>query len=214
MPVERQAAHLIMNSILNDEVCEIVHGLTEAQVYATEGVEILIRAMDEHFLSNTESRLFNLWRAMRKHEKTEIMTWVQYIKQTKKVFRDLEKFGLNLGNKVVAIDMIEATELEACTILHIESIARNMHETHDLSIKNVEESIRRLRLDDNEQKVMEVAEVKATTEEQKVQENNEEAPWVKSKRFQRGGRYRRYQPGNRGSNQTSNLLTSLVQAQI
>ena len=46
---------------------------------------------------------------MGRHEKTDEMTWTQYIKQTKQVF------GLNLGDKVVAIAMIVAKELEAST---------------------------------------------------------------------------------------------------
>ncbi len=119
MPIERQASHLI----INEEVGEIVHELTDDQVYAADGVKTLMTALDEHFLSNAESRLFKFRRAMRKHEKTDSMTWPQYVKQMKQVFRDLERFGLNLGDKVVAIAMIEATELEASTKLHIESVA-------------------------------------------------------------------------------------------
>ena len=33
MPVERQAAHLIMNAIFDDEVFEVVHELTDDQVH-------------------------------------------------------------------------------------------------------------------------------------------------------------------------------------
>ena len=55
--------------------------------------------------SNAESRLFKLWRVMRKHEKTDGVTWTHYIKKTKKVFRDLDIFGLNRDDKVVAIAM-------------------------------------------------------------------------------------------------------------
>ncbi len=65
------------------------------------------------------------------------MTWTQYIKQTKQVFRDLDKFGLNLRDKVVAIAMIEATKLEASTKLYLENMARNLHMSRDLCTKNV-----------------------------------------------------------------------------
>ena len=202
MPAERQAAHLIMNAILDEEVSEIVHELSDQEVYAANGVENLIQTLDEYFLSNTESRLFKFWRAMRKHEKTESMTWTQYIKETKRVFKDLEKFGLNLGDKVVAIAMIEATELEASTQLHIESMARNLHPNHELNTKNVEESIRRLIMEDIEHKVMEVAEIKQAKEDNDESTNTgcEEALWMRSSRYQRGGRFRRNYSNVRGNN--------------
>ena len=112
-PADRQAAHIIMHGIIDEEVSRLAHELTDEQVNLAGGVDNLIRILDEHFLSNAESKLIKFWRARRKHEKTDEMTWTQYIKQTKQVFRDLDKFGLKLGDKVVAIAMIEAsTEAE------------------------------------------------------------------------------------------------------
>ncbi len=199
IPAERQAAHLIMHGIVDDQVSELAHELTDEQVNVAGGVDTLIRTLDEDFMSNAESRLFKFWRAMRKHEKTDDMTWTQYIKQTKQVFRDLDKFGLNLGDKVVAIAMREAAELEASIKLHLENMARSLHASRELCTKNVEESLKRLIMDDKEQKVMETTDTKTNTDEQKEQTENEEALWIRSSRFQRGGRYRRYQPSPHGS---------------
>ena len=49
MLIERQASHLIMTAIIDEEVGEIVHELTDDQVYAADGVNTLMRALDEHF---------------------------------------------------------------------------------------------------------------------------------------------------------------------
>ena len=57
------------------------------------------------------------------------MSWLQYIKQTKQVFPDLERFGLTIGGKVVAFAMLDATEIETGTKLNIESVARNKLDT-------------------------------------------------------------------------------------
>ena len=147
---------------------------------------------------------------MRKHEQTDSVTWPQYVKQMKQVIRDLERFGLNLGDKAVAIAMIEGTELEASTKLHIESVAGNSHPTHDLSTNNVEESLRRLIMDDKEQKVLEVVEVKQTEEDKQSENTGDEALWVRSSRFHRGARNRRYQGGNRGANANNNGQRGLI----
>ena len=80
-----------MSSIPDDEVCEIVHSLSDDQVNSDKEVQNLPQKKDEHFLSNAGSRLFNLWRAIGEHENTESMRWSQYIQQTKQIFRNFEK---------------------------------------------------------------------------------------------------------------------------
>ncbi len=58
----------------------------------------------------------------------------------------------------MSIAMIDATNLDSGTKLHIESVARNMNDSRELEIKNVEESVRRLIISDSEEKVLEVKE--------------------------------------------------------
>ena len=101
---------------------------------------------------------------------------------------------------------IEVTELEASGKLHIKSVARNLHETQDLSTKYKKEGITRLIKGDKDRKFLEVAEVKPTTEEQKEQESKfgEETLWIKPFSFHKGGRYRRNQSGNPGNTQSGN----------
>ncbi len=115
---------------------------------------------------------------MRKTEKSADMVWSQYLKQIKKVFRDLERFGLKFEEKVVSIAMIDATNLDSGTKLHIDSVARNMNDSKELEIKNVEESVRRLI-------ISKVLEVKESEEDQ-----DETTLWFKSNRFSGRGRNR------------------------
>ncbi len=54
------------------------------------------------------------------------------------MLRDLARFGLNFEEKGVSIAMIDATNLDSGTKLHIESVARYMNDSKELEIKNVE----------------------------------------------------------------------------
>ncbi len=66
MPADRQAAHVIRHGIVDEEVSELAHELSDEQVNAADGVGTLIRTLDEHFMSNAESQLIKFWRTMRK----------------------------------------------------------------------------------------------------------------------------------------------------
>ncbi len=56
-------------------------------------------------------------------------------------------------------------------------------------------------MDDKEQKVIAVTDtIKNDEQKEQVDNPHEEALWIRSSRFQRGGRYRRYQSNNRGGN--------------
>ena len=149
VPARRRAAHLIMHCIRNPDVAETVHAMTDANINCEEGIHNLMETLDEYFLSNSKSKLFNLWRQMRKWEKTPDITWDQYLKKQKKIFRDLEKYGLKLDDKITCVAMIDGTNLDQNTKLHIESVARNQSEDKKLHPKFVDEAIRRMVSDES-----------------------------------------------------------------
>ncbi len=52
---------------------------------------------------------------MRKCEKTESMSWKECLRKIQQAFRDLENFGIKFEDKVVGIEMIDGTNLDAGT---------------------------------------------------------------------------------------------------
>ncbi len=191
VPKEIQGTHIMGNCLMDDEVSDIAHALEDDEIVGDQGLENLIKKLDDHFLTHGDSKLIQLWGIMRKTEKSAAMVWSQYLKQIKKVFRDLDRFGLKFEEKVVGIAMIEATSLDSSTRLHIESVARNMNESKELEVRNVEESIRRLIISDSEEKVLEVKECE--------EEQDETALWFKSGRYPGRGRNRSTGSIRRGS---------------
>ena len=135
IPSRRRAAHLIMHCILYPDVAETLHAMTDANINCEEGIHNLMETLDEYFLANSESKLFNLWRQMRKLEKTPDITWDQYLKRRKKIFRELEKYGLKLDDKTTWVAMIDGTNLDQNTKLHIESVTRNQSDDKNLHPK-------------------------------------------------------------------------------
>ncbi len=107
-----------MHCILDPDVAQTVHAMTDANINCEEGIHNLMETLNEYFLAKSESKLFNLWRQMRKLKKTpDIITWDQYLKRQKKFFRELEKYGLKLDDKITCVAMIDGTNLDQNTKL-------------------------------------------------------------------------------------------------
>ncbi len=99
VPKEIHGTHIMANCLTDDEVSDIAHALEDYQIAGDQGLENLIKKLDDHFLTNGDSNVIQLWRAMRKTEKSADMIWSQYLKQIKKVFRDLARVGLHFEEK-------------------------------------------------------------------------------------------------------------------
>ena len=181
VPKEIHGTHITANCLMDDD-SDIAHALEDDQIVGDQGLENLIKKLDDHFLTHGDSKLIQLWGIMRRTEKSASMVWSQYLKQIKKVFRDLERFGLKFEEKAISIAMIEATNLDLSTKLHIESVARKMNESKELEVKNVEESVKRLIISDSEEKVLELKESE--------EDQDETALWFKSNRYPGRGRNR------------------------
>ncbi len=194
IPSRRRAVHLIMHCIVDSDVAETVHGMTDAEINCEEGIHNLMETLDEYFLANSESKLFNLWRQMRKWEKTPDITWDQYLKKQRKIFGDLEKYGLKLDDKITCVAMIDGTNLDQNTKLHIESVARNQSEDKKLHPKFVDEAIRRMVSDENTTEVLEVAQEGDDNDAKEEDEN--ETLWLRQYRG-RPGRSRFNQKSSR-----------------
>ncbi len=143
IPKERHGTHVMMHCLLNEEISELAQALTDEEVIGDDGLDNLLKMLDEHFLSNSDSRLFQLCRNMRNCEKTEVMSWKEHLRKIQQAFRDLEKFGIKFEDKVIGIAMTDGTNLDAGTKLHIESVARNLDAERKLIPKHVADSTKR-----------------------------------------------------------------------
>ncbi len=201
----RWGTQIMMHGVIDPEVSEVIHGISDEEITGTEGLANLIKTLDDHFLDHTEGKLFTLWRRLLDFSKTDEMTWMEYIKRIKTITRGLEKYGLSMSDRMKSIAMIEAGKLDQNTKLHVESVARNLNENQNLVPKCVEDSLRRL--DSNEAKIQPVHAQNCETEI-KEDENDEESKekqtlWVRNARgkfvpFRRGGINKRGARGFRG----------------
>ena len=64
-----------MHRLPNEEIKNLVQALRDEEVKGEDGLDNLLKALDEHLFSNFDSRLFQLWRNMLRCEKTEAMSW-------------------------------------------------------------------------------------------------------------------------------------------
>ena len=70
VPKEIHGTHIMANCLMDDEVRDIAHALEDDQIAGDQGLENLIKKLDDHFLTHGDSKLIQLWRTMRKTKKT------------------------------------------------------------------------------------------------------------------------------------------------
>ncbi len=66
IPKSRHGTHVMMHCLLNEEISELAHALTDEEIVGENGLDNLLKMLDDHFLSNADSRFVP---AMEKHEK-------------------------------------------------------------------------------------------------------------------------------------------------
>ncbi len=60
VPKEIQGTHIMANCLMDDEVSDIAHGLEDDQIMGNQGLENLIKKLDDHFLTHGDSKLIQL----------------------------------------------------------------------------------------------------------------------------------------------------------
>ncbi len=71
MPKTEQAPHIILNSILDDEVQEVATNIDHEIAEGVNGVTSLLGILDKHFKPYTFIRKMTLWEEFRKCEKLQ-----------------------------------------------------------------------------------------------------------------------------------------------
>ena len=80
---------MIWNAIENTEIQEVLTTIDRAEAEAVNGLDKVIRHLDEYFNPKTFARKLSLWNEFRLFEKTEKMSWSFYISKFKRLKTDL-----------------------------------------------------------------------------------------------------------------------------
>ena len=145
-----------MHGIGDSTVSDKLMDMEDHELTSDEGLQNVLNKLDEHFLTNHESKLFNTWTLLRKTEETSDMTWETYIRKVNQIIKELERQGLKLGDKANAVALFLASNLDSNSRLHIESVARNLNNNKASSAKFVEKALLRLKQETEIESVHEV----------------------------------------------------------
>ena len=140
-----QATQIILNALLDSEVHEVALNMDPAKANVTEGLDNLIATLDAHFKPNTFIRKLSVWDALKKHEKKEDKSWLEYIKVFKRLRADLNYHKLEISDELFCIVILTGTNLDPNNRLNVEGVARNSDTNHKLTVKGLEDALLRLK---------------------------------------------------------------------
>ncbi len=104
--MNRMATHIIMHCISDSTVSDKLMDTEDDELTNDEGLQNVLNKLDEHFLTNHESKVFNTWTILRKTEKTSDMSWETYIKTVSQIVKGLERCGIHFGQKFTSAHRI------------------------------------------------------------------------------------------------------------
>ena len=140
------------------------------QAESEEGLQNLIKILDEHFKPHTFMRKMSLWREFRKLEKTAEISWNEYVKKMKRLRSDLQHQNIEISDELFCIALIDGSNFYPGVKLSVESMARNVNPNRELTLKGTEEAILRMRTteDENNRKEILVVENDPTDEQREI----------------------------------------------
>ncbi len=103
IPKNRQAPHLIINAIHVRSVHKIIREISHADAETDEGIDILLRNLDKHFMPNTFNRSWELCMEFRDLVKTEAHSWSEYVQKMKQLRAELAHQEMTMSNEFLVL---------------------------------------------------------------------------------------------------------------
>ena len=189
IPKNRQAPHVILNAIHVRSVHKIVRSISHQQAETEEGLNIVLEKLDKHFLPYNFARKMQLFSKFKHLNKTDTMTWSEYIQKMKEIRMELQTQDMEMNDEMFIFAMLEGTKLDTAMRLSVESIARDSSNERKLTVHGVEDAILRLKSDEQKSSINHCEEDNEKDKQQT--DSTEEAHLM---RHSRGNR----RPWNRG----------------
>ncbi len=84
---------MVLNGLANARTKDVASRLPKSRVSTENGIKELIKHLDKHFLPNTFARKMEAWSRQKKTEKTEGISWEEFLTRMRKWRQDLESYG-------------------------------------------------------------------------------------------------------------------------
>ena len=117
-------AHVVLNGLANARTKDVAAKLQTSRVATEDGVIELLKHLDKHFLPNTFARKMAASSRQKKTEKTDNMTWEDFLIKMRKWRQDLESYGVVVPEEMYCIAWIESSNLDRNVKVHLEGMAR------------------------------------------------------------------------------------------
>ena len=148
VPKNRQAPHVIFNAIHVKSVYRVIREISHAEAETDEGIDIVLRKLGQHFMPNTFTRRWELWKEFKDLVKTESMFWSDYVQNMKRLRAELASQEMTMSDELFCYAMVTGTKLDTAMRISVERIARNSNTGRKLTVQGVEETILRMKTDD------------------------------------------------------------------
>ena len=150
IPNNRQAPHVILNAIRVRSVHNIVRSISHEPAETENGLNNVLEKLDKCCLPCNLARKSRPFTKFKNLNKTESMTWSEYIQKMKEIRIELQAHDMIMNDELFIFAQLEGTKLDTAMRLSVESIERNSSNERKLTVLGVEDAI--LRLKNDEQK--------------------------------------------------------------
>ncbi len=117
----------MLNGLANSKTKDVMSRLPKSRVSTDNGIVEIIRHLDKHFLPNTFARKMEAWGRRKRTEKTDNMSWEEFLHRMRKWRQDLESYGVVFPEEMYCIALIESSNLDRNRNMkvHVEGMARS-----------------------------------------------------------------------------------------
>ena len=115
----------MLNGLANTKTKDVASRLPKSRVSTEDGITELIKHLDKHFLPNTFARKMEAWGRQKRTEKTEELTWEDYLHRMRKWRQNLESYGVVFPEEMYCIALIESRNLDRNMKVYVEGMARS-----------------------------------------------------------------------------------------
>ena len=91
---------------------DVASCLPKSRVSTEDGIKELIKHLNKHFQPNTFARKMEAWSRQKKTEKTDDVTWEEFLIRMRKWRQDVESYAVVFPEEMYCIALIESSNLD------------------------------------------------------------------------------------------------------
>ncbi len=115
----------MLNGLANAKTKDIMSRRPKSRVSSENGIVEVIKHLDKHFLPNTFARKMEAWGRQKRTEKTDNISWEEFLHRMINWRQDVESDGLVFPEEMYCIALIQSSSLDRNTKVHVEGMARS-----------------------------------------------------------------------------------------